>query len=79
MTIDLGIKFITSFQKEGIWSVSFLEIFKNYASPCSFSSANDRDSSMFLLDLYSFYPLAYMRSKSRYEDGGYNEVENFLN
>jgi len=55
------------------------EIFKNYASPCSFSSANDRDSSMFLLDLYSFYPLAYMRSKSRYEDGGYNEVENFLN
>ena len=34
---------------------------------------------MFLLDLYSFYPLAYMRARSRYEDGGYNEVENFLN
>lgn len=55
------------------------EIFKNYASPCSFSGANDRDSSMFLLDLYSFYPLAYMRSRSKYEDGGYNEIENFLN
>jgi hypothetical protein len=55
------------------------EIFKNYASLCSISSANDRDSSMFLFDLYSFYPLAYMRARSRYEDGGYNEVENFLN
>lgn len=31
MTIDLGIKFITDFQKEGIWSDSFIEIFQNYA------------------------------------------------
>lgn len=31
MTIDISLQFITAFQKDAAWIISFMEIFKNYA------------------------------------------------
>ena len=33
--------------------------------------------SWFIFDLWSFYPLAYLRYNSNYDEGGRNDVENF--
>jgi hypothetical protein len=79
MTIDLGIKFITSFQKEGIWSVSFFEIFKNYARNTMMVDIVSTLPTLIWNQAKSVYWLKMLRlSHARQAYGAVSEIIKFL-
>jgi len=67
--------------------IYFIDMIRNFTQPFVKGSRivyNRKDIAKnyllgwFLLDLYSFYPLAYFRFHSKWEEGGKDDVNNFM-